>query len=67
MKKQTFTVRFPEEVLQAIEKIAKKEDRTRGAVIRKLLILGLKLKLKEESHEPDGVLRCSGRETDPGL
>ena len=44
MKKQAFAVRLPEEVLQAIGKIAEEEDRPRGAVIRRLIILGLKTK-----------------------
>ena len=55
MKKQAFAVRLPEEVLQAIGKIAEEEDRPRGAVIRRLLILGLKTKeeANESSHRED--------------
>lgn len=37
MKKQAFAVRLPEEVLQAIGKIAKEEERSRGAVIRRII------------------------------
>ena len=37
MKKQVCSIRLPEEVLREIEKIAKKEDRTRGAVIRRIV------------------------------
>ena len=37
MKKQVCSIRLPEEILREIEKIAKEEDRTRGAVIRRIV------------------------------
>ena len=37
MKKQFCSIRLPEEILREIEKIAKKEDRTRSAVIRRIV------------------------------
>ena len=37
MKKQFCSIRLPEEILQEVEKIAKKEDRSRSAVIRRIV------------------------------
>ena len=48
MKKQAFAVRLPEEVLQAIGKIAEEEDRTRSAVIRRIV---QQFFSKEETNE----------------
>ncbi|MHB8543861.1 MAG: ribbon-helix-helix protein, CopG family [Leptospirales bacterium] len=37
MKKQFCSIRLPEEILREIEKIAKEEDRSRSAVIRRIV------------------------------
>ena len=37
MKKQFCSIRLPVEILREIEKIAKKEDRTRSAVVRRIV------------------------------
>lgn len=37
MKKQFCSIRLPEEILREVEKIAKKEDRSRSAVIRRIV------------------------------
>ena len=50
MKKQVCSIRLPEEILREIQKIAKKEDRTRGAVIRRIV---QQFFSKEESHESE--------------
>lgn len=57
MKKQVCSIRLPEEILREIEKIAKKEDRTRGAVIRRIVQHFFS---KEESHESDHRENHSG-------
>jgi predicted transcriptional regulator len=58
VRKQVFSVRLPEEVLQAIEKISTKEDRPRGAVIRRLLIRGLKTKEEKMEMENEWEIRA---------
>ena len=50
MKKQVCSIRLPEEILREIEKIAKEEDRTRGAVIRRIVQHFFS---KEKSHESE--------------
>ena len=57
MKKQVCSIRLPEEILFEIEKIAKKEDRTRGAVIRRIV---QHFFLKKESHEDNHRENHSG-------
>lgn len=58
MRKQIFSVRLPEKVLQAIEKISTEEDRPRGAVIRRLLIRGLKTKEEKMEMENEWEIRA---------
>ena len=48
MKKQFCSIRLPEDIFREIEKIAKKEDRTRSAVIRRIV---QQFFSKEETHE----------------
>lgn len=45
MRKQVFSVRLPEEVLRAIEKISTQEDRPRGAVLRRIVAQWFEQKL----------------------
>lgn len=48
MKKQAFAVRIESEILSKIDRIPVGEDRSRGAVIRRII---QQFFLKEESHD----------------
>ena len=65
MKKQFCSIRLPEDIFREIEKIAKKEDRTRSAVIRRIV---QQFFSKEETHESEnhGKNNCPGNGIDLG-
>lgn len=65
MKKQFCSIRLPEEIFRAIEKIAKKEDRTRSAVIRRIV---QEFFFKEETNESENHRKnnCPGNDIENG-
>lgn len=65
MKQQFCSIRLPEEIFREIEKIAKKEDRTRSAVIRRIV---QQFFSKEEENESENhrTNDCPGNGIDLG-
>ena len=65
VKKQFCSIRLPEEIFREIEKIAKKEDRTRSAVIRRIV---QQFFSKEETNASENHPKnnCHGNDIDNG-
>ncbi|MHB1756931.1 MAG: ribbon-helix-helix protein, CopG family [Leptospirillum sp.] len=65
VRKQFCSIRLPEEIFREIEKIAKKEDRTRSAVIRRIV---QQFFSKEGTDESDNHRKndCSGNNVGTG-
>ena len=63
--KKHFSIRIENEILSKIDRIAADEDRSRGAVVRRII---QQFFSKEESHESETHRKndCSGSDVDSG-